>query len=94
MQEYFLFIIDGEHKIYISSGDWMTRNFDRRIEICCPIYDNDIQKEILRFLSIQLQDNCKARIITKDNKYLYLKRLKGDREVRSQEALYQYLKKN
>ncbi|OFX76965.1 MAG: polyphosphate kinase 1 [Bacteroidetes bacterium GWE2_29_8] len=88
-----VFYNGGNQKFYISSSDWMTRNFDHRIEVSCPIYDDDIKEEILDFLKIQLQDNCKARIITKDNKNLYNKRKEDEKEVRSQDELYKYFKK-
>jgi polyphosphate kinase len=41
----------------------MTRNLDRRIEVACPIFDKDVQREIRDMIEIQLKDNVKARII-------------------------------
>jgi polyphosphate kinase len=35
----FYFHADGKQNIYLSSADWMERNFFRRIEICFPVLD-------------------------------------------------------
>jgi polyphosphate kinase len=70
----------------------MPRNLDRRIEVLCPIYDRDIQKEILEYLDMQLRDNVKARLFTgeQDNRY----RLIPDASpVQSQTAWYSILRK-
>lgn len=59
----FIFHNNGKDDIYLSSADWMVRNLSHRIETTFPIYDNDLRKEILNFVKLQLQDNVKSRII-------------------------------
>jgi len=59
----FIFCNDGVEKYYISSGDWMTRNLDLRIEVGAPVYDKNIQKELRTILDCTWNDNIKARII-------------------------------
>lgn len=54
---------DEVAKIYISSADFMTRNLRRRLEIACPIYDEDIKKEIIHIMNIMYADNLKGRQI-------------------------------
>jgi len=73
---------------FITSADWMIRNFDNRIEVACPIYSKEIQKEIMDILNIQLSDNVKARIIGpgEANKY---KKTEGP-EISSQIEIYHY----
>ncbi|TFG93997.1 MAG: polyphosphate kinase 1, partial [Calditrichales bacterium] len=65
-----IFHNDGDEKVFISSADWMPRNIDRRIEVTCPIYDEDIKKEIRTHFDIQWRDNVRARILdgTLDNR--------------------------
>ncbi len=87
----FYFHNDGDEKFYISSADWMVRNFDFRIEATCPIYDLEIQNELRNLLEIQLKDNCKARVI-EPNKLNEYKKTNKDSEVRSQIDFYNYLK--
>ncbi|TBN00475.1 polyphosphate kinase 1 [Hyunsoonleella flava] len=75
-------------KIYISSADWMTRNIENRVEVSCPIYDEDIKQEIIDNFDICWSDNVKARLINtqKENEY----RVDDNPRVRSQIALYDY----
>ena len=87
----FVFCNDDDNKYIISSADLMLRNLDHRIEVACPIYDKEIQKELRKMLDIQLSDNCKARIISKDkpNKY---KKTDSSEKIRSQIEIYNYFK--
>src|SRR5205814_6033794 len=52
---------NGKEKVYISSADWMLRNLDHRMEATCPVWNEEIQRELKDILNIQLQDNVKAR---------------------------------
>lgn len=81
----------GDEKFYITSADWMVRNFDFRIETSCPIYDKEIQNDLRQLLQIQLNDNTKARLITSDRLNPY-KTDKNEKEVRSQVDFYNFLK--
>ena len=87
----YIFENAGDSKIYISSADWMTRNMDYRVEVSCPIYDEDIKQEIMDTFMISWNDNVKARIhsINQDNAY----RRNDKPTVRSQFALYEYYQK-
>ena len=84
----YIFENGGNRKVYISSADLMTRNLDQRVEISCPIYDEDIKQELIETFEISWSDNVKARTHCRgmDNPY---RRTNGER-VRSQFALYDY----
>ncbi|MDP5081860.1 MAG: polyphosphate kinase 1, partial [Winogradskyella sp.] len=84
----YIFSNNNDPKIYISSADWMTRNIDNRVEVSCPIYDEDIKKELNDLYDICWNDNVKARIIneTQDNSYRKNKKPK----VRAQFDTYKY----
>ncbi len=84
----FIFENAGNTKIYISSADFMGRNLDNRVEISCPIYDEDIKKEILENFEIGWSDNVKARVISIKNDNAYLRNNKPP--VRSQFKMYDY----
>ena len=81
----------GDRKIFITSGDWMTRNIDNRIEVGVPIYDAQAQKMILDILNIHFTDTLKARIIDKGQKNNYVRRGRR-KKLRSQMAIYEYIK--
>ncbi|MEL3925935.1 polyphosphate kinase 1 [Aeromonas enteropelogenes] len=82
----------GNPQLYISSADWMSRNIDGRIEVGTPIYDERLKQRILDILELQLSDTCKARVIDADQKNEYVKR-GNRRKIRSQVAIYDYLKR-
>ena len=84
----YVFHNDGNTEMYISSADWMTRNLDRRVEISCPIYDEDIKKELLETFEICWNDNVKARILSKDQDNRYIRN--NSKKIRSQMATYDY----
>ncbi len=58
----FIFCNDGDPLVFISSADWMTRNLDYRVEVGCPIYQNDIKQELIDNFEISWSDNVKARV--------------------------------
>jgi polyphosphate kinase len=88
----YVFNHGGEVKYYISSADWMQRNFDHRVEVACPIYDDEIKQELWDMLQIQLKDNSKARLLELNHLNDYRKT--EDKNLnRSQFQTYDYFKK-
>ena len=89
-----VFVFDNGKKpvVYISSGDWMVRNLDHRVEAACPIYDKDIRQELIDILNIQLAENVKGRILDEAQENEYVQREDGEEQLRSQVAIYNYLK--
>ncbi|GAA3608602.1 polyphosphate kinase 1 [Flavivirga amylovorans] len=84
----YIFGNNGDSKIYISSADWMTRNIDNRVEVSCPIYDEDIKQEIIETFNISWSDNVKARLLNESQENNY--RIDDKEKVRSQFAMYNY----
>ena len=57
----FYFRNDLAHDLFLSSADWMDRNFFRRIEACFPVLDEKLKKRVLdEGLKTYLKDNCQA----------------------------------
>jgi len=85
----FIFGNDGEPEVLISSADFMTRNLDGRVEVTCPIYDQDIKQELIDSFNVGWKGNVKARYHSEklDNKY----RVRGDNPIfRAQLETYNY----
>ncbi len=83
-----VFCNGGDEKYYISSADWMIRNFDNRIEVACPINDPVIKTELRKMIDLQIADNTKARYISDHNPNQYVSN--GGVPVRSQVEIYNY----
>ncbi len=86
----------GENKIYLSSFDLMERNLEGRVEVGCPIFDNEIKKELIEYLNIQWSDNVKARSLNVDNLNEYVssnKKTEEIREINSHLKIRQFLLK-
>ena len=83
---FMIFNNNGNNNVFISSADWMTRNLDNRVEVTCPILQDDLKKEILDIFNIYWRDNTKARFINHDNK----SRFSTKKGFRSQQKLFNY----
>ena len=58
-----------EAVVYIASADLMTRNLNHRVEIACPVYDQQVREQLLWILHTQLEDNVKASSLLPDGSY-------------------------
>lgn len=58
-----------EGLFYIGSGDWMSRNLQRRVEVAVPIKDLPMRKRLWNILSLQLSDNRLAWDMKEDGSY-------------------------
>ena len=57
----FYFYAGGEERVYLSSADWMERNFFRRIELAFPVLDKKLKRRVVaEGLQIYLTDNVQA----------------------------------
>ncbi|WP_396195715.1 polyphosphate kinase 1 [Flavobacterium sp.] len=67
----YIFCNDDNPEVFISSADFMTRNLDGRVEVTCPIYDEEIKKQIIDTFNVGWKGNVKARFHSEkfDNKY-------------------------
>ncbi len=65
----FYFYNDGFEDVYMGSADWMPRNLDKRVEITFPVEDEDLKRDVIEILNIQLADTLKAHILMPDGTY-------------------------
>jgi polyphosphate kinase len=88
----FIFHNNGDERIFISSADWMSRNLDNRSEVAVPIYSPEIRKQIKDIINIQLSGNTKVRILDRKQENFYKRPKPGEKKVRAQDEIYNYLK--
>ena len=86
----FIFCNDGDERTYIGSADWMSRNLDRRVEVCTPILAKQIQKLLCKVFAIQWADNVKARDLADQVHNPYVQHSSDEPAHRSQTELYDY----
>ena len=86
----FCFENAGAPNIYLSSADWMPRNFDQRVETCFPVLDPKIAARVRsEGLDPYLKDNCQAWELQPDG--TYSPRRADDGRVSAQDCLLEKL---
>jgi polyphosphate kinase len=66
----FWFANDGDEALFISSADWMGRNFFNRVETCAPLEDKRLRARVLNeCLMAQLADNTAAWLLQPDGNW-------------------------
>jgi polyphosphate kinase len=72
-------------QVYLSSADWMPRNFYRRVEVMFPVEAAPLRKRILReIVPAYLRDNVRARVLQTDGTYRRRRPMDGEAEFRCQ----------
>ena len=79
----------GKDRVFIASADMMERNLDARIEVACPIYDENIKKMVMDTFDLSFNDNVKARLHDANQSLTYQKNDLS--RLRSQFVTYDYL---
>ena len=82
-----------EHgRIYIASGDFLTRNTECRVEVGVRVEDPVLVKKLTDILQLQLHDNVNARVMDADGNYQKVKPAEGETLVNSQMGMYDLLR--
>ncbi|MGC4066378.1 MAG: polyphosphate kinase 1 [Polyangiaceae bacterium] len=59
---FFVFGNGGTPLVYLTSGDWMARNFDARVEVACPVRDEGLAAQLIDYFKMQWEDTANSRI--------------------------------
>ena len=87
----FCFFNAGAEDVYLSSADWMERNFFRRVEICFPVLDPQLKKRVINEgLKPYLEDGGQAWRMGQDGEYRVESPGQGERAA-AQETLLKLL---
>ncbi|CAE6746705.1 Polyphosphate kinase [Paraburkholderia aspalathi] len=66
----FYFYDGGKEQVYLSSADWMDRNFFRRVEVAFPVNNRRLKRRVIaEGLSAFLGDNQSAWLMQSDGHY-------------------------
>ncbi|MFP5357175.1 MAG: polyphosphate kinase 1 [Gammaproteobacteria bacterium] len=65
---------DGHPEVYLSSADWMERNFFRRVEIAFPLLDPKLRARMVEQLEAYLADTAQSWVLQADGSYERLAR--------------------
>ncbi|AMR32617.1 polyphosphate kinase 1 [Mucilaginibacter sp. PAMC 26640] len=85
----FIFGNNGREEIFMGSADWMNRNIHHRIEVCFPVFDEQIKQQLLQIINLQLNDNVQAVLLDE-----HLNNIKPEvtgELIQSQQAIYHLL---
>jgi polyphosphate kinase len=82
----FFFANDTDPEYYIGSADWMTRNFDRRVEAIVPVDDVLLHASLQSLLTTSLTDNRQAWDLAADGSFT--QRTPGDEPVRATQEIF------
>jgi polyphosphate kinase len=80
----FHFSNGGKDEVYLSSADWMPRNFHRRVEVMVPVEDPVLRARLIEILAISVNDNVKSWRLTSDGSYARVQPRPGAPLIRSQ----------
>ena len=84
----YIFGNNEQPEVFISSADFMTRNIDERVEVTCPIYDENIKQELIDTFTICWNGNVKVRLHNEKLTNQY--REDGRKAFRAQLEIYNY----
>lgn len=80
---------EDDQVLYIASGDMMTRNTEKRVEIGCPVEDAKIKRRINAIIDTILSDTAKARELHSNKQYLKILPKENESPRNSQEIFMQ-----
>ena len=83
-----IFANGGKPRYFLGSADWMPRNLLNRIEVLTPVYDEELQADLMRTISYGMRDTTNGRIVDGKGTNNFVE---GE-PFRSQEELYKELK--
>jgi polyphosphate kinase len=60
----------AKEQVFLSSADWMPRNFERRVEVMFPVEAENLRRRIVEeIISTYLQDTSRTRMLRPDGTY-------------------------
>ncbi len=88
----FRFANGGAEEVFMSSADWMPRNFHRRVEVLIPVLDPAVRERLVALNEIMLSDNTKTWELGADGIYTKVVPPAGATLVRAQSRFMELAK--
>ena len=84
----FYFENGGDPEVFLSSADWMPRNFFRRVEVAFPVRDPELRDRVAEeSLFNYLRDTSTAWSLEPDGRYTRIRPADGETPYSAQESL-------
>ena len=83
-----IFANGGKPRYFLGSADWMPRNLLNRIEVMTPVYDEELQADLLRTVAYGMRDTTNGRVVDGKGTNAFVE----GPNFRSQEELYKNYK--
>lgn len=82
----------GSPEVFLSSADFLPRNFDTRVECVFPVKEKKLSGQLREYFEIQWRDNTKARILDPELTNEYREQGEGQPIIRAQYDIERYLR--
>jgi polyphosphate kinase len=90
----FYFGNGGKPEVWLSSADWMERNFFRRVELAFPVENRRLRQRLIRELDSYLRDNAQAWLLGSEGWYERAPATEGQEPFAVQQSLLAYVQEN
>ena len=88
----YVFGPDEDAQVFLSSADWMPRNFFRRVELMFPVLMPELSSRILKeIIPVYLADNTRARQLDSEGVFHLLRPGSGETPLRAQIQLLEQI---
>jgi len=84
----YIFNNNANPQFFLSSADWMSRNFDRRIELLFEIHKQEIKEQLRFIMDTYWHDTAKSRVLNQDGEYSRVSSAEG--RFNAQEVLIKH----
>ncbi len=83
-----------ERRVFLSSADWMPRNFYRRVEVLLEVPDPGIANQLCEIFEVYWTDNVKARVLMPDGRRVKRSPRAGEDAINAQSHFLERIRRH